>query len=216
MADTNDLDLRTPYFPIYSTTAPADILSPDISAIVGGSSPILLPHEEWPRCSKCEEQEYLIPLIHINVSSPQTPSEFRQKVGVRPQPGHSVILQVLVCAEDESAVCFDESVVSGGGGDDEPFPSFLLRVLQLSPESINAAAVHAARAEMDGEKFFIEQRVIVGWTAGNPEMPHEAANFDYDEEAYQAHEPAMGLKLLGYPVQGRNQCYLRGSLRRLD
>ena len=203
-------ELLTPYFPVYSPSAEPSaphILDPSISAILGGANPVLLPGEAWPRCAICGS--HLVPYIQINVSSPQTPSEFRQKVGVRPQPGHSVILQVLVCAEDESAVCFDESVVSGGGGDDEPFPAFLLRVLQLSPESINAAAVHAARAEMDVEKFFIEQRVIVGWTAGNPEMPHEAANFDYDEEAYQAHEPAMGLKLLGYPVQGRKQCYLR-------
>ncbi|KAI0751184.1 hypothetical protein C8Q80DRAFT_557253 [Daedaleopsis nitida] len=197
MSDPNAL--ITPYFPIYSTTAPADILNSSISAVLGGSNPALQPDEEWPRCSICEE--HLIPYLQVNVSSPQTPSEFRQRVSVRPKPGHSVILQVFICADDESATCFQESIVSGGGEGDRP--AFLVRVVQIAPDAVNSAAVQATRGEMDEEKFFVEQRVITAWAAGNPEMAHEEGNYGYDEELYERHAPADGLKLLGYPVQGK-------------
>ena len=116
---------------------------------------------------------------------------------------HAVVLQIFVCAEDENAECFQECIVSGGGADDSP-ASWLVRVVQLAPGAVqDPAAIAAARAELGEEQFFIDQRVITGWAAGRPEMMHEDANYDFDEELYEDHQPASGLKLLGFPVQGR-------------
>lgn len=195
--DDTNVELRTPYFPRYSTIAPPDIFDIRTSAIFGGSNPALQPDEEWPRCSRCAA--HLIPFFQINVSSLGTPSEFRERIAVvQPHPGQHVILQVFVCAEDEGASCFSQSIIGGGGKG-----GFLVRVIRLAPGTADTAAVHAARVEMSADKFFIEQRVITRWVAGNPEMLHEAASYEeYNEEMYQAHEPALGLKLLGYPVHG--------------
>ncbi|KAI0694402.1 hypothetical protein C8T65DRAFT_744405 [Cerioporus squamosus] len=188
-------DLVTPYFPVYSTSAePATphILDPSISAILGGANPVLLPGEAWPRCGVCDS--HLIPYIQVNVSSPQTPSEFRQKVAVRPETGHSVLLQVFVCAEDENAVCFQEAIV---GADDS---ACLVRVVQVASSSANDDALSAARAEMGEDKFFVRERVITGWSAGRPEMV-DATDDSVDEELRVNHAPAPGLKLLGSPVR---------------
>ena len=191
-------ELATPYFPIYAETADrasASVLADGVSAIFGGSQPALRPGADWPRCGVCDEP--LIPYVQINVSSPHTPSEFRQAVAVRPgEPGHSVVLEVLVCAADEGAVCFQDCVVSGGAES----PAWLVRVVQL--ERVDAAQGEAARAEMGEDKFFLPLKVISGWAAGRPEMVHEAANYDYDEELYAGHAPKAGLKLLGFPIQG--------------
>ncbi|KAI0758157.1 hypothetical protein C8Q74DRAFT_1221853 [Fomes fomentarius] len=198
--DDTNVELMTPYFPSYSATAPPDIFDIRTSAIFGGSNPVLQPREEWPRCSVCDA--HLIPVLQINVSSLGTPSEFRERIAVQPPPGQHVILQIFVCAEDEEASCFSKSIIGGGGEG-----GFLVRVVRLAPGTANTAAVHAARAEMGEDKFFIEQRVITRWVAGNPEMLHEAvSDEEYNEEIYQAHEPALGLKLLGYPVQGKFLC----------
>ncbi|KAI0711036.1 hypothetical protein C8T65DRAFT_695484 [Cerioporus squamosus] len=186
----NALDLLSPYFPVYSTApASTNVLDPSVSAILGGSSPVLLPGEEWPRCGNCEDT-ILIPYIQINVTSPQTPAEFRQKVGVVAEPGHTVLLQVFICAEDEGAECFGQRLV--GAYDD----AFL---------SVNTATVEATRAELAADRWFIPQRVISGWRPGNPEMLHEAVNneIEPDDPQYLEHAPAPGLKLLGFPVQGK-------------
>ncbi|RPD67388.1 hypothetical protein L226DRAFT_529739 [Lentinus tigrinus ALCF2SS1-7] len=193
------LDLVMPYFPVFpKNPASTDVLDPSVSAILGGSNPILLPGEEWPRCGNCEDN-ILIPYIQINVSSPQTPEEFRQKVGVEAKPGHTVLLQVFICAEDGTAECFEQRLV--GAYDD----AFLLRVIQIPPDSANTAAVEATRAELDEDRFFIAPRVISGWTPGNPELLHEAVNneIEPDDPQYLEHAPAPGLKLLGQPVQGK-------------
>ncbi|RDX55354.1 hypothetical protein OH76DRAFT_1396737 [Lentinus brumalis] len=188
-------DLVTPYFPVYSTPAEAatiHILDPTISAIFGGANPVLLPGEAWPRCGVCDS--HLIPYIQINVSSPQTPSEFRQKVSVRPEAGHSVLLQVFVCAEDENAVCFQEAIV---GADDS---ACLVRIVQITSPSTNDDAQQAARAEMGEDRFFVQERVITGWTAGRPEVADATDDDGGDEELRINHAPAPGLKLLGSPV----------------
>ncbi len=190
-------DLVTPYFPVYSTPAEAatiHILDPTISAIFGGANPVLLPGEAWPRCGVCDS--HLIPYIQINVSSPQTPSEFRQKVSVRPEAGHSVLLQVFVCAEDENAVCFQEAIV---GADDSVC---LVRIVQITSPSTNDDAQQAARAEMGEDRFFVQERVITGWTAGRPEVADATDDDGGDEELRINHAPAPGLKLLGSPVRG--------------
>ena len=197
---TSELDLIMPWFPVYSdgpATPSANILDPSVSAILGGSNPVLLRGEEWPRCGNCEDN-ILIPYIQINVSSPRTPAELREKVGVDPEPGNIILLQVFICAEDENADCFGQQLVAAYDN------AFLVRVIQVSPGAVNTAAVAATRAALDEDRFFIPQRVISGWTPGNPEMLHEAVNFDIacDDPQYLDHEPASGLKLLGQPVQG--------------
>ncbi|TFK94848.1 hypothetical protein K466DRAFT_118250 [Polyporus arcularius HHB13444] len=195
----NALDLLTPYFPVFSTApASTNVFDPSVSAILGGSNPILLPDEGWPRCGNCEDN-ILIPYIQINVSSPHTPAEFRQKVGVEAEPGHTVLLQVFICAEDECADCFGERLV--GAYDD----AFLVRVIEVTPDSANTTAVEETRAGLAADRFFIPQGVISGWKPGNPEMLHEAVNteIEYDDPQYLEHAPAPGLKLLGFPVQGK-------------
>ena len=194
-------ELLTPYFPVYSSSAEPSaphILDPSISAILGGANPVLLPEEAWPRCGICGS--HLVPYIQINVSSPQTPSEFRQKVAVRPEAGHSVLLQVFVCAEDENAVCLQEAIV---GADDA---ACLVRVVQVQAalsQNVNDDALRAARTEMGEDRFFVQERVITGWTAGRPEVVDSMDDDGGDEELRADHAPAPGLKLLGSPVRGR-------------
>ena len=99
--DTPTLDLSTPYFPVFAhpSSTPKSILDPDVSAILGGSTPALHPTTSWPRCGECGEP--LIPYIQINLASPRTPAEFRARFsGVAVEEGETPILQVWVCAAD--------------------------------------------------------------------------------------------------------------------
>ncbi|RPD81349.1 hypothetical protein L226DRAFT_608597 [Lentinus tigrinus ALCF2SS1-7] len=188
--------LLTPYFPVYAPSAESvtpNILDPSISAILGGDHPVLLPGKAWPRCGICNFP--LIPYIQVNVSSPQTPSEFRQKVGVRPEPGHTVIFQVLVCAEDENAACFQDAIVAADAS------ACLVRVVQASPSAEDDPVVKATRAEIADDKFFMEARVITGWTAGRPEVVDAADGDGGEDDLRMSHAPAEGLKLLGSPVR---------------
>ena len=196
MADC--LDLVTPYFPVYmyassENLASSDILDQTVSAILGGNSPVLKPGEEWPRCTKCCTR--LIPYIQINVSCLQTPEEFRSKLAAESQPGQTTIFQVLLCAEDESVACFDETVVGDPEGG-----AWLVRVLHVS--TVDTEAIEKVRSDMRSDKFFINERVITHWTHGRPEVEHSEVNWEIDEELYEQHKPAWGLKLLGWPVSG--------------
>ena len=198
MVTPEPLQLVMPYFPTYTDNpVSTNVLDPSVSAILGGSNPILLPNEEWPRCGQCEDN-ILIPYIQINVSSPHTPLEFRQKVAVEAQPGHIVLLQVFICANYGCADCFEMRLV--GAYDDV----FLVRVIQVTPESVNTATVDETRSQLNANTFFVRQRVISGWKPGDPEVPHEEVNphLAYDDPQYLDHEPAHGLKLLGYPILG--------------
>ena len=198
------LDLVTPYFPVYapferSGATPSDILDHTISAILGGNSPVLEPGEEWPRCARCAA--HLIPFIQINVSESchQTPEEFRNKLAAESHPGQgrtsTTVFQVLVCAEDESVACFDETVVSDPEGG-----AWRIRVLHAP--TVDTDAIEKMRSDMSPDKFFIGERVIARWTPGRPEVEHKEVNWELDEELYEQHKPAWGLKLLGWPVRG--------------
>ena len=193
----SEIDLIMPYFPVFlESHSSTNVLDPSVSAIFGGSNPVLLPDEEWPRCGRCKD--ILIPYIEINVSSPHTPDQFRQKVGIKAEPGHSVLLQVFICADDEGAYCFRMQLTVNN---DE---ALLVRVIQVAPGLENTGAVEAAHAQLDADRYLIARRVVSGWTPGNPEMEHEVFNrhFTHDDLQYLDHEPAHGLKLLGYPVLG--------------
>ncbi|KAL1942179.1 hypothetical protein VTO73DRAFT_6243 [Trametes versicolor] len=63
-----------------------------------------------------------------------------------------------------------------------------------------------------GARGVIPQRVISEWTPENPEVPHFEMldlmdRVEYDEDFYDAHEPAGGLKLLGNAVLGKVQSF---------
>ncbi|KAM5542371.1 hypothetical protein V8D89_003830 [Ganoderma adspersum] len=193
------LDLVTPYFPVYAPferrgATPSEILDHTISAILGGNSPILEPGEEWPRCAQCDS--HLIPYIQINVSCHHTPEEFRNKLAAELHPGQAMVFQVLVCAEDESVACFDETVVSDPEGG-----AWHVRVLHAP--TVDTDAVEKMRSDMSPDKFFINERVLTHWTPGRSEVEHKEVNWEIDEELYEQHKPTWGLKLLGWPVRGK-------------
>ena len=195
-----ELDLRTPYFPSYAEDgAQANLLSPDISAILGGSTPALLAGEAWPRCTECEEP--LVPYIQINLASPRTPTEFRAKfpgANELDAEGRTPVFQVLICATDENAECFSTNVVSNPGGGQA-----VVRVAWIA--SVGGAAVVAARAELGEEQFFAPERVISSWTSGREEIEHPDSNgdvIDLPEEIHERFAAAQGLKLLGWPIRG--------------
>ena len=189
------LDLLTPYFPVYATpeeSSSSDIPDPDISAILGGSVPILKPDEGWPRCMACNEP--LIPYIQVNISSPQTPQEFRERFATSSEPGTTRVFQVFVCVSENE--CLTDTLVTG----DPDGGAWLIRVLHVS--TANRKTVEEMRDGMGSDVSFISERIITHWTAGRPEVEHDEVNWHLSTELYQQHEPAWGLKLLGWPIRG--------------
>ena len=55
--DDHNMALLTPYFPVYATSAPPDLilsaLDRRVSAILGGAHAVLAPGEPWPFCREC-------------------------------------------------------------------------------------------------------------------------------------------------------------------
>ncbi|KAI0631819.1 hypothetical protein C8Q77DRAFT_1129218 [Trametes polyzona] len=198
--------LLTPYFPKYAEEDKEEslhaLLSGEVSAIFGGSQPYLQANEEWPRCKTC--QHHLIPYLQVNISSTKTPEEFRQRLPPL-SPEGATLFQIFICAEETDAgFCFEAWTMHVMEGE-----SWLVRRVHLDPnaEGVDeeSEAHDAARAALDEEGQLIPERVIVEWTPGRQETEHEAANEDlnFDDAYYEAHEPADGLKLLGYPIRGK-------------
>ena len=78
--------------------------------------------------------------------------------------------------------------------------AWLIRVLEVS--TANSKAVEEMRDGMGPDVPFISERVITHWTAGRPEVEHDEVNWHVEKELYEQHEPAWGLKLLGWPIRG--------------
>ncbi|KAI0364634.1 hypothetical protein BV20DRAFT_974197 [Pilatotrama ljubarskyi] len=212
--------LITPYFPDYAEQTQTDsqdslraLVSGDISAVFGGSNPYLQTGEEWPRCKHC--QHTLVPYIQVNVSSERTPQAFREHVPPLQgaDDGGATLFQLFICAaeSDEGPTCFESWVVNYT--DEHTEDSWLLRRVRVDAVangvSFGGLGAHdAVRAALEEEDLLIPERVISGWRAGTPETVHwEVADPEtFDQAFYDAHEPAEGLKLLGYPVQGKFHC----------
>ncbi|KAI0820896.1 hypothetical protein BC628DRAFT_1329420 [Trametes gibbosa] len=199
--------LLTPYFPEYAEVtehALRALLAGDVSAIRGGSTPYLAAGEEWPRCTNCAHE--LVPYIQINVSSEQTPAAFRAHVLPPPGTGGTTLLQLFVCAEEtDSGYCFEAWTMQQVEGNGE---SWLLRTVRVvdtagvgEPESVPAH--DAVRAKLLEAEELLPERVISTWTAGRQETLDQESYWDYPEGFYEQHEPAEGLKLLGYPTLGK-------------
>lgn len=194
--------LRTAYIPTYAEPGtPAALLDRSTSAVLGGSTPALRPGEPWPRCAECDKP--LVPYIQINLSSPHTPAAFRDRFpGLADggkDDGRTPIFQVLVCAEDENAECLQDNVVSNPEGG-----AWLIRVVHVTEEDL--AAVENARKEIGEDRFFVVERVISGWAEGMQEVEHCEVNWGLEDDIYERHAPAEGLKLLGWPVRGMTSC----------
>ncbi|OJT13255.1 hypothetical protein TRAPUB_10190 [Trametes pubescens] len=197
--------LLTPYFP-KDTDGTDDglhaLLSGEISAIFGGSTPYLQADEDWPRCMTCGHA--LIPYLQISLSSEKTPQEFRQHVPPFAHEG-ATLLQVFICAEEtDSGSCFEAWVMQVEEGE-----SWLVRKVHVDADATELGAASPAhdeaRTKLDEEGQLIPERIISEWTARNPETEHweVSSSADFDEAFYEAHAPADGLKLLGYGVRGR-------------
>ncbi|KAL1942172.1 hypothetical protein VTO73DRAFT_6236 [Trametes versicolor] len=199
------LPLLTPYFPKYSEGVDDSLyalLSGEVSAVLGGSTPYLQADEEWPCCKTCEHA--LIPYLQISLSSEKTPQEFRQHVPPLVPEG-ATLLQVFLCVEETAAgFCFEAWLTMQVEGE-----SWLVRQVHVHADATGVGTASAAHDEAHGrleEKGqLIPERVISEWTAGNPETVHWEActGADFDEAFYEAHAPVDGLKLLGYEVLGK-------------
>ncbi|KAI0357207.1 hypothetical protein OH77DRAFT_1399680, partial [Trametes cingulata] len=203
------IPLITPYLPRYSDETEDSLralVSGDVSAVFGGSTPYLRADEEWPRCKQC--QHTLIPYIQISLSSGKTPQAFRERIPPLQTDG-ATLFQLFICAaeSDLGDSCFEHWVVQYS--DEHVNDSWLIRRIHVdggdaglaSPEAEHEASNAARRGPAPPE------RVILEWTAGTPETAHlEEDSGDFDDEYYAAHEPAQGLKLLGYPERGKFYC----------
>ncbi|KDQ55138.1 hypothetical protein JAAARDRAFT_341960 [Jaapia argillacea MUCL 33604] len=96
--------LHLPYIPVYYTPSELSQLShlQDASATVGGGEAYLSPPENWPECPSCSNP--LIPIIQINLSSPGTPKQFLDYLGLDPLHYEKIgdsFFQLFVCPEEE-------------------------------------------------------------------------------------------------------------------
>ncbi|KAI0327853.1 hypothetical protein GY45DRAFT_1327040 [Cubamyces sp. BRFM 1775] len=199
--------LITPYLPQYAEGAVEDsarkLLHGSVSAIFGGLFPFLHSDEEWPKCKECGN--YLVPYLQINATSVNTPEEFRRRVPPL-EPEGTTILQVLLCTtESDNGTCFE-----GWANCITEEESWLVRRIHFAADGhdlADPAAYESVRAELEEseEITVIPERVITGWTAGRPETEHDEGYLykPEDEQYYEEHEPAEGLKLLGYPIRGK-------------
>ena len=84
---------------------------------------------------------------------------------------------------------------------------FAGREVRLGRVVADPASYESVRTELEEseEITVIPERVIAGWTAGRPETEHDEGYLYKPEEEkyYEEHEPAEGLKLLGYPIRGQ-------------
>ncbi len=80
------------------------------------------------------------------ISCQRIPEEFGDKPAAESQPGLATIFRVLVCAEDETVACFDETVVSDPEG-----AAWLVRVLHAS--TVDTDVVEKMRSDMNPDKF---------------------------------------------------------------
>ncbi|KAH9850460.1 hypothetical protein C2E23DRAFT_869922 [Lenzites betulinus] len=204
--------LLTAYFPEYTedTAHPLRaLLAGTVSAIRGGSHPYLAPGEDWPRCQRCAHP--LIPYLQINLASETTPTQFREHVHAAAPAGEGAgeLWQLFVCAAETNAgFCFEAWTMqqAEGDGDGEPW---LLRTVRVDPASANAEdegedeAHEAVRATLADADEILPEQVIAAWMAGREETVDVESYWDYPEGFYEEHEPAEGLKLLGYPVLGK-------------
>ncbi|KAI8974269.1 hypothetical protein BD414DRAFT_539859 [Trametes punicea] len=214
----------TPYLPLYADgvqDGSRALLDGSISAVVGGSLPLLKVDEDWPRCKTCDS--HLVPYLQISVSCPHTPKEFRHYV--RPlQPEGTTLFQIFVCATvTDDGTCFEGWVNCVTEGE-----SWLVRTVHFAVDGHDLAdpASHdsiRSALEEDEDVLVVPERVISRWTPGKPEAFFEETptgddeEDDDDAEDYQdedededdsaregrQHLPVKGLKLLGYPVQGK-------------
>lgn len=209
MADL--LELTTPYLPEFSDTPSTDepskltsLLAGDFSALLGGTHAMLQEDEEWPHCKMCGRP--LVPYLHINATTAHTPAEFRAHLDhPPPHPDATTLFQVFICTgPGRNGSCL-EDWTSGA----HPGEAMRARLVHCGSQT-TVRTIENPEA-LAGARGVIPQRVISEWTPGNPEVPHFEMldlmdGVEYDEDFYDAHEPAGGLKLLGNAVLGGCLC----------
>ncbi|OSD03242.1 hypothetical protein PYCCODRAFT_1434657 [Trametes coccinea BRFM310] len=215
---TGQLELITPYLPVYSEPIHdtqnndkpnllAGLLAGDFSALYGGSHPALKADEKWPRCETCANRTPLVPYLQINLSTECTPAEFRNLVPPL-RPDGVTLFQVFVCTAygENPGNCFEDWISGAAEG-----KAWLVRVVHFDGDADGLLASEAAEFQEAQRSLVTElvptQRIVATWTPENPEVPHRETLFqlgctDYDEEFYDAHEPVSGLKLLGHAILG--------------
>ncbi|OJT13256.1 hypothetical protein TRAPUB_10191 [Trametes pubescens] len=208
MADL--LELTIPYFPEFSDSPSTDsessnlasLLAGEFSALLGGAHAILQQDEDWPRCEMCGRS--LVPYLQINVSTAHTPAEFRAHLDLPSESSHTdaaTLFQVFVCTgPGRNGSCL-EDWTSGA----HPGEAMRARLVRCGDNTSPRAIAHPEA--LAGARGVLPQRVISEWTPWNPEAPHFQMldimdGVVYDEDFYDAHEPAGGLKLLGNAVLG--------------
>ncbi|EIW53018.1 uncharacterized protein TRAVEDRAFT_67328 [Trametes versicolor FP-101664 SS1] len=207
---TDLLELTTPYFPEFSdlpsTDEPsnlASLLAGVFSALLGGAHAMLQEDEEWPHCKMCGRP--LVPYLQINATTAHTPAEFRAHLDCPPsRTDAATLFQVFICTgPGRNGSCL-EDWTSGA------HPGVAMRARLVHCGSQTAVRPIETPEALAGARGVLPQRVISEWTPGNPEVPHfEMLDMmdggEYDEDFYDAHEPAGGLKLLGNAVLGKVQ-----------
>ncbi|KAJ7057279.1 hypothetical protein C8F01DRAFT_1060929 [Mycena amicta] len=190
--------LRPSFLPVFAN-ADADTILSHTSLLIGGPTLYLSPSEAWPLCLTCASP--LVPLIQLNMSSPNTPAALRELLpSVAPPHSETMTLvQLFVCPQSE---CYEDSI-----GYSTETRSWLLRLATVpkdsgTPRSSSADAEITAKIEND--TGFLPARVVETWTEGKME------NVDY---IWRPHTPEQeqyrlqpGLKLLGFPERGKFYC----------
>ncbi|KAF8071617.1 hypothetical protein FPV67DRAFT_1411861 [Lyophyllum atratum] len=197
MQQESEIILRKAYTPVVSSGASLDF---EVAAILGGDALYLHEDEDWPICPTCENP--LIPILHLPLIA-NHPPEFLALFEAHEERSKSN-LQFLICSDSS---CFEQTVVQGDC-------AWLMRTVSplaadtvcVGPREQNWLNVHSQLAE---EELFKPIHVVTGWTEAKLEMVHEEDRPfvpDVSEDFYNEHEPAGGVKLLGYPTKGKFKC----------
>ncbi|KAF7308090.1 hypothetical protein MKEN_01171400 [Mycena kentingensis (nom. inval.)] len=131
-----DKFLAPSFFPVYLEDSDDPVPSlADHSILIGGAVLYRHANEPWPLCATCSSP--LVPLVQLNISSPNTPLELRDTIPMPPPPSVASeagirspgvdaaipIIQLCVCPQEE---CFQTSIEQEGD-------SWLVRLASVPP-----------------------------------------------------------------------------------
>ncbi|KDQ60360.1 hypothetical protein JAAARDRAFT_205321 [Jaapia argillacea MUCL 33604] len=168
----------------------------------------------------------MIPAIQVNLSSPNTPDDFRDALRIfgDPEKGEGDrFLQLFVCpkTEDEDTSCFQQPFF------DNPFAvppsSYNLRIVDDIAPTVStnresqgltgdSEGDHKSllRRREDSRKMLIEKELcrlqanyVKEWVlAPKPEVPHFEI-MDLPSDVYDNYEPLDGVKIFGWEMRGK-------------
>ncbi|KAJ7049244.1 hypothetical protein C8F01DRAFT_1378755 [Mycena amicta] len=198
---TSSSSLRPSFLPVFANADSVSTLVSDThnSLVIGGPTLYLSPSEAWPLCATCASP--LVPLIQLNVSSPNTPAAFREFI---PSVALSnlemmTLVQLLVCPQPE---CYLDSI-----GYSTDTRSWLLRLVTVPKDSATPRS-HSSDSEIiakiENDTGFLPARVVETWTEGKM----ESVDYIWGPETpdQEEHRLQPGLKLLGFPEHGKFYC----------